>query len=233
MWSSTPTTSPAGASGRNSSAAPRPTIRAIIARIRRVWNYVQHLRLWYAQSHPDEDFAETFAVWLTPRSNWRKRYAGWPALKKLAYVDELMGEIAGEPPLLTTRIEVDPLRRIRRTLGAHYRHKLAHYEIGSPTVYDRDLTRIFSREPRHRHSLAASTFLRRNRARIRQLVSRWTGEYQLTLDTVLDDMIQRCREMQLRAPGVKSRLTTDFAVLLTAQTVHALYSPARRQWFAL
>ena len=57
--------------------------------------YVYHLPLWYAQSHPDEDFAETFAVWLTPRSNWRRRYAGWPALKKLEYVDELMAEIAG------------------------------------------------------------------------------------------------------------------------------------------
>ena len=56
--------------------------------------YVYHLPLWYAQSHPDEDFAETFAVWLAPRSNWRKRYAGWPALKKLQYVDELMAEIA-------------------------------------------------------------------------------------------------------------------------------------------
>ena len=61
-------------------------------------NFVQHLRLWYAQSHPDEDFAETFAVWLTPRSNWRKRYEGWPALKKLQYVDELMAEIAGRNP---------------------------------------------------------------------------------------------------------------------------------------
>ena len=57
-------------------------------------HFVQHLRLWYAQSHPDEDFAETFAVWLRPRSNWRTRYAGWPALKKLEYVDELMAEIA-------------------------------------------------------------------------------------------------------------------------------------------
>ena len=49
--------------------------------------YVQHLRRWYAQSHPDEDFAETFAVWLKPRSDWRRRYAGWPALQKLEYVD--------------------------------------------------------------------------------------------------------------------------------------------------
>ena len=59
-------------------------------------DFVQHLRLWYAQSHPDEDFAETFAVWLRPRSDWRKRYAGWPALRKLEYVDELMAEIAAE-----------------------------------------------------------------------------------------------------------------------------------------
>ena len=71
--------------------------------------YVQHLRRWYAQSHPDEDFAETFAVWLRPRSNWRTRYAGWPALKKLEYVDELMGEIAGKRPPVTTRERVDPL----------------------------------------------------------------------------------------------------------------------------
>src|SRR6202048_1376351 len=57
---------------------------------------LQRRRRWYAQSHPDEDFAETFAVWLRPRSNWRTRYAGWPALKKLEYVDELMDEIANQ-----------------------------------------------------------------------------------------------------------------------------------------
>ena len=82
--------------------------------------YVQHLRLWYAQSHPDEDFAETFAVWLRPRSNWRTRYAGWPALKKLEYVDELMDEIAGKRPLVTTRERVDPLHELSQTLGDHY-----------------------------------------------------------------------------------------------------------------
>ena len=30
----------------------------------------------YAASHPEEDFAETFAVWLTPRSNWRQSFPG-------------------------------------------------------------------------------------------------------------------------------------------------------------
>ncbi len=53
-------------------------------------SFVLHLDMWYAQSHPDEDFAETFAVWLTPASQWKERYVGWPALKKIEYVDSLM-----------------------------------------------------------------------------------------------------------------------------------------------
>src|SRR5580698_7955236 len=164
-------------------------------------NFVQHLRLWYAQSHPDEDFAETFAVWLRPRSNWRSRYAGWPALKKLEYVDELMTEIAGQRPLLIGREQVDALSSLTETLGEHYRKKQALYAFDTPTTYDRDLLRLFSADPRHHRSESASMFIRRNRARIRLLVAKWTGEYQLTLDAVLDDIVARCRELDLRAVG--------------------------------
>jgi hypothetical protein len=196
-------------------------------------DFVQHLRLWYAQSHPDEDFAETFAVWLAPRSNWRKRYEGWPALRKLQYVDELMAEIAGQKPKLTRRIEVEPLRTQRKTLAEHYEEKLKHYSVDAPRTYDRDLLRIFSHSARHRHWPPAASFIRHHRAAIRQLVAKWTGEYQLTLDTVLDEMIERCRELKLRAVGSERQLRTDFTVLLTAKTVHSLYSPLRRQWIAL
>ena len=195
--------------------------------------YVQHLPLWYAQSHPDEDFAETFAVWLTPRSNWRKRYVGWPALKKLEYVDELMAEIAGKKPVLTRRLRVDPLSQLNDTLAEHYRKKRAHYAIDSKKTYDRALHRIFSDGPEHRNRPAASTFLRQNRARIRQLVAQWTEEHQLTLDEILDEMIVRCRELKLRAVGPRRQLRMNFTVLLTAETVHSLCSPSRRQWFAL
>jgi hypothetical protein len=196
-------------------------------------HYVQHLRLWYAQSHPDEDFAETFAVWLRPRSDWRKRYAGWPALKKLQYVDELMAEIAGQKPVLTRRLQVDPLSRLTRTLAEHYKRKQERYSVEPPKIYDRDLRRIFSDSPRHRRAPAATTFLRHNRAEIRRLVSKWTGEFQLTLDAVFDDMIGRCRELKLRAVGSERQLKTDFTVLLTARTVHSLYSSLRRKWIAL
>jgi hypothetical protein len=195
--------------------------------------YVQHLRRWYAQSHPDEDFAETFAVWLRPRSNWRTRYAGWPALKKLEYVDELMGEIAGERPPVTTRERVDPLSRLSQTLGEHYQKKQAFYAFTPPKTYDRDLTRLFSADPRHRRAQPAAAFIRRHRAQVRQLVARWTGENQLTLDAVLDDMIARCRELDLRAPGSERKLVVDFSILLTAKTMHALFGPSRRKWIAL
>jgi hypothetical protein len=195
--------------------------------------HVHHLPMWYAQSHPDEDFAETFAVWLTPRSNWRKRYVGWPALKKLQYVDELMAEVAAQKPLLTRRFRVDPLSRLSQTLADHYAKKQAHYAVDHPKFYDRDLRRIFSDHPKHRRSPTAASFLRRNRAKIRQIVSKWTGEYQLTLDAVFDDVIGRCRELELRAAGSERQLRMDFVVFLTAKTVHSLYSPSRRQWLAL
>ena len=196
--------------------------------------YVQHLPLWYAQSHPDEDFAETFAVWLAPRSNWRRRYEGWQALKKLEYVDESIPALSTERPLLTRRIEVDPLNRLTQTLAEHYEKKQAHYAANNPPkFYDRDLRRIFSDDPRHRRSPAASSFLLRNRAKIRQIVSKWTGEYQLTLDAVFDDMITRCRELKLRAVGPERQLRMDFIVLLTAKTVYSLCSRSRRQWLAL
>ena len=192
-------------------------------------SHVRHLRLWYAQSHPDEDFAETFAVWLTPRSNWRKRYADWPALKKLEYVNELMAEIGGQKPVLTRRLEVDPLRRLTRTLAQHYEKKQALYHTDSPR-YDRDLRSIFSSNPKHKRSLAASTFLEQNRAKIRRKVSKSTGEYQLTLDDVIDEIIGRCRKLKLRAVGSERQLMRDFTVLLAARTVHSLYSPSRRSY---
>jgi hypothetical protein len=196
-------------------------------------NYVQHLRLWYAQSHPDEDFAETFAVWLTPRSNWSKRYAGWPALKKLRYVDELMAEIAAKKPVLTRRLRVDPLDRFSITLAEYYKKKQARYAVDSRKTDDKDLRRIFSDEPSRRRSRAAAPFIRENRAKIRQMVSRRTGEHPLTLEAALDDMILRCHELKLCAVGSTRELRSKLATLLTAKVAHSLYSPPRRRWFAL
>ncbi len=196
--------------------------------------YVQHLRLWYAQSHPDEDFAETFAVWLRgSRSEWRRRYAGWHALKKLEYVDELMGEISDARPLVKTKERMDLASRLTKTLAQHYAERKAKYTEALPDIYDRDLRRLFSDSPAHRNQPLASAFLRRNRTEIRRMVAKWTGEYEFALDVVLGQMIRRVRELRLRAVGGDRQLRIDFAVLLTVQTVHTLYSERRRDWIAL
>jgi hypothetical protein len=193
--------------------------------------HVQHLGRFYAQSHPDEDFAETFAVWLQPRQNWRRRYRNWPALSKLEYVDQLMGEIKDRPQKVRGHRKVDPLDSLTMTLREHYAQRRSRYETRPPELYDSQLKRLFSDEPRHRNCQRASAFLRKNRAEIRQLVARWTGEYQYTLNQVQGDMIDRCRELKLRAAGPGQQLLMDFAVLLTVETMHHHYS--RRSWIAL
>jgi hypothetical protein len=137
--------------------------------------FVQHLRRWYAQSHPDEDFAETFAVWLRRRGDWRRRYAGWPAMQKLEYVDRLMEELRGETPTHRNRRAVDPLRKLNRTLFEHYTYRQAIYSVEYPKTYDDDLQRLFSDDSRHRDNPTAAAFLRRHRADIRRIVSRWTA----------------------------------------------------------
>jgi hypothetical protein len=190
--------------------------------------YVLHLDFWYAQSHPDEDFAETFAVWLRPRAIWRKRYQGWPALKKLEYVDSLMQEIAGQKPAVISRARIEPLARNRKTLRQHYDEKRSQYEMTYPLFYDQDLRRLFSDEPEHRRRETAAAFLRRIQKEVRQLVSRWTSEYEYSLDQVLKEMIVRCRDLKLHVKPPQGRLKLETAILLTVQTMNYLHSGRHR-----
>jgi hypothetical protein len=192
--------------------------------------FVIHLPNWYAQAHPAEDFAETFAIWLAPHSGWRKRYERWPAaLGKLAYVDELMGELAGRRPPVRRRARVDPIERNKLSLREYYEHKRQRFSLLATHVYDDDLLRIFG-NPGHGRGVAAATFLRRQRAQLRRLVARGTGKHPLAVDAVLAQMIARSRELQLRTRGPARRLLFEFAILLAARSVEYLY---KRQEHAL
>lgn len=194
--------------------------------------HVHNLPAWYAQSHPEEDFAETFAVWLRPRYNWRRRYRGWPALRKLEYVDGLMAELAGQPPSVRSRATPYSLSHERTTLGTYYERKRAHYSVGFSDAYDRDLKRLFSEsEGLGDRREAAAAFVRRHRREIRGMVAKWTGEYQLTLNQVLDQMIGRCKELRLVADGPERNLVLDFAIMLTVHGMNYLYRGS--EWHAM
>jgi hypothetical protein len=191
-------------------------------------SFVLHLDPWYAQSHPDEDFAETFAVWLTPNGDWSQRYAGWPALHKIRYMDALMGELRGKPPLLESVAEIDPLSGVKKTLRQHYRRKRRHYGLDHPSFYDRDLRRLFSDQPGYADAMTAAQFIARVRRPVRRMVADWTGIYQYTVDKVLEDMMVRCRELKLRLAVPEAEARAEFAVLLTVQVMNYLHSGRHR-----
>ena len=146
-------------------------------------------------------------------------------------MDELMGELAGRKPKVTSRRRVDPLRTLKQTLGEYYAEKRARYSPGYSDDYDRELNRLFADGDAPRDGRPAATFLRSHQREIRHMVARWTGEYEFTLDVVLDDMIGRCSELKLRAVGPESELKLNFAILLTAKTMHYVYR--NREWHAL
>jgi hypothetical protein len=191
-------------------------------------SFVLHLDSWYAQSHPDEDFAETFAVWLTPNSEWRQRYAGWKALPKLEYMEALMTSLAGKDAPINRPDEIDPLPSLKTTLRQHYRNKRKHYGVDHPNFYDRDLRRLFSDAPEYASHMTAAQFISRTRRQVRRSVAEWTGIYQYTIDQVLEDMIARCRELKLRLVAPEEQARQEFTVLLTVQAMNYLHSGGHR-----
>jgi hypothetical protein len=191
-------------------------------------SFVHHLDHWYAQSHPDEDFAETFAVWLDPQSNWAAQHAGWPALRKLEYMDRLMREVAARRPELTSKRVVDPLRRLRKTLGEHYKKKREHYGLDHPDFFDSDLGNLFSGSAAYAKNPSAARFVRKIRKEVRSTVASFTDSYQYTIDQLLEKIIARCRELNLRLMDTESATKTDFMIFLTVQTMNYLHSGRHR-----
>ncbi len=194
-------------------------------------SYVQHLDGWYAQSHPVEDFAETFAVWLRPRSRWRSDYRGWPALAKLEYVDELAEELGDAPMRVRSRGKPYAASQLRHTLRDHYEQRQSHYSPGYSDEYDRDLTKIFSDSSRYRRNETAASFIRRHRKALREQVAEFTGEYVFTVDQVLNEIIGRCRELGLRLDKSERRTRLQLAIMLSIHTVHMLHQ--RTEWHPL
>jgi len=128
---------------------------------------------------------------------------------------------------LTTRARVEPIHRLEKTLRQHYAEKRDHYGLDYPNFYDRDLHRLFTTatEP---GAMRASTFVRRVRRESRRLLARWTGTYQYTIDQVLEDIIDRCDELDLRLRGSETEARADFAILLAVQTMNYLHSGGHR-----
>jgi hypothetical protein len=158
--------------------------------------FVQHLGHWYAQSHPTEDFAETFAVWLQPKARWRREYAGWPALDKLEYVDCLMSEIAGRRSRNSDRSIVASLAKNKRTLREHYRRQA---DADNPTDkrYDRWLARAFVSKSIKPDGLPASAFLAQIEPALKKQLMRQIGVGPYLVGQVAHSVRKRANALHL------------------------------------
>jgi hypothetical protein len=130
--------------------------------------------------------------------------------------------------VVKSRRKVEPLSSIRKTLGQHYQRKRRHYGVDHPHFYDRDLRKLFSDRPEHAGNMKAARFIARLRREVRRMVAEWTGEYQYTIDQVLENMITRANEMNLRLVGSEEHAKLDFTIMLTVQTMNYLHSGRHR-----
>lgn len=161
--------------------------------------FVRHIAGWYAQKHPDEDFAETFAVWLTPGSDWRRRYQGWPALRKLLYVDRVARELAEVAPRKAPEGAVRelPVEEMRGTLEQFYRERDIDEEAALRDLLpDTDLEDIFVRG-RGQELRPASAFLLDYRKVIVDKITYWTGVRRSLVKKLVETIGRRARELEL------------------------------------
>jgi hypothetical protein len=187
-------------------------------------SYVVHLDDWYAQSHPDEDFAETFAVWLTPGLDWHERYRGWKAVNKLEYVEELMRSIAGQPPVHQPQIRASDYDCLNIKLKTYYARKRKLYEDSYPDFYDNDLRQLFAAASENPEHLKASHYLRRHRRSIMDSVCRWTNEKKYRVNKLLNRLIERGDQLGLHVKADDPNLNLQVSAYVTTLVMNHLFT---------
>jgi hypothetical protein len=168
--------------------------------------FVQHLGAWYAQAHPTEDFAETFAVWLKPKSAWRREYRDWPAFAKLEFIDALAQEIGESRPPVTDRSRIEDISGETATLRQHYERKLARYRLPRRSGADELLLKVFTTAPRRQSTPKAASALREMRNHLRHDIVRSGVFSEYLVHQVLRLMISRCESLNLYLRGPRRDL---------------------------
>ena len=169
-------------------------------------NFVRYIPGWYAQKHPDEDFAETFAVWLDPASLWESRYDGWGALRKLQYVDRMARQLGDTPPVKSVGQTDVTVAEMEQTVEEFYRQ--IHVDE-SPMIVDlaldSDLTDIFPAPDEDEETRSAALLLREHRRTVIDKVNYWTGVRRTLVRTLVMTIEKRLAELELVAVRTRSR----------------------------
>jgi len=180
-------------------------------------DFVRHILGWYAQKHPDEDFAETFAVWLTPGLDWRSAYAGWGALAKLEYVDKVMKQIAHQIPQVPEPSEDDlPVAAMQYTVAQHYEENEEKIPIRDDRLFDGDLRTIFVAAEQAPAAASAADFISRHKREIVTRIAYWTGENASIVRQFVDFLAERAAQLGLRLGGLEAATLIELTAFGTA-----------------
>jgi hypothetical protein len=191
--------------------------------------HVRHILGWYAQKHPDEDFAETFAVWLTPAMDWRTDYAGWDAMRKLEWMDRVMREVASLSPDVPESTEDDlPVSAMHWTVGEHYSDDDDAFPLGDGRQFDGDLLRVFARPTEAPTGDAAVRFLASHEGELVTRIAYWTGEGPGAVRALVRVLEERAAQLDLRATGLEAATLIELTAFGTAVMMHWRYTRAFR-----
>jgi len=180
-------------------------------------DYVRHLAGWYAQKHPDEDFAETFAVWLTPRSGWRKKYRGWGAINKLRYMDRIARDLGNLDPVRRRGAPDVTVDEMESTVGEFYRQSVAEETPIVDFALDTDLVDIFNVSKRKKTALPAQAFVHEHRKAVVDKITYWTGLQRPLVKKLIEAIEKRIGDLNLRAdPNRQAEHLAELTAYATA-----------------
>ncbi len=189
-------------------------------------SYVKHLDRWYAQAHPDEDFAETFAVWLSSDSDWKINYTNWPvAMAKLNYIEELSLEsrklkIQAEKGRLPSDIS-----NLNSTLDKYYQRKKRENADEYPDFYDSDLKLIFNGDLKNtKKEFSAVRFMTKHKKQIVNTVAWATNEKKFIIDSLVRRMIPRAVQLELKLGKSDLQTTMEVSSFLTSLVKNYLFT---------
>lgn len=191
-------------------------------------SFVRHLEDYYAQYHPDEDFAETFAVWLTPNLNWRKRYKGWKALDKLHYLDQVMSKIKDKEPLVKKGVRHWQYSGMKIRLRNFYRKKKHYYAEDFPDFHDANLKKIFIQKDdsvaKREDSLAAVKLIKQYKKDILDSTARWTGEKKYVISELVNAIAERSAKLDLITQGPKDKVLIEIVTYISTLIMNYIHT---------
>jgi hypothetical protein len=188
--------------------------------------HVRHILGWYAQKHPDEDFAETFAVWLTPGLDWREEYRGWGALRKLEWMERTLTEVARLSPALPALTDEHlPVGSMDWTVADHYAED-EPLPLGDARQFDGDLRRVFARASEAPAGESAAGFLARHEGELLARISYWTGVGPAAVRSLIGALAGRAAALELRVTGLDAATLIELTAFGTAVVMHWRYAQA-------